>query len=268
MGQRPAKRRRADIADQTGNISSVVYNNTPTTTMERASKFTLSGGFVSAGSHLQVLGEQLSNQTRGEIKSASINEKAKGSKKAIKSPATSQGTLLGFLGKQEPQRETKPAPIVDEYREEKTRAIAQLHRQRNTTSEGLMQLTPQNDSETLPPLFSGHRLGTAAALSRPNVNRIQGKQDDNYVFLSSSPPRAKQPRILAEPAPEVPSPGLTAKPAIMSLVRPARTMHTTSMSIAQGSTGAKKTLGVKRSMNGWANRTTQPFVPPTRKKES
>ncbi|KAF7959121.1 hypothetical protein EAE96_002638 [Botrytis aclada] len=267
MGQRPAKRRRADTADQKGDISSVVYNNTPTTTMERASKFTLSSGFVSAGSHLQVLGEQSSNQI-SEIKSASTNEKAKGSKKSIKGPATGQGTLLGFLGRQEPQRETNPAPIVDQYREEKTRAIAQLHRQRNTTSEGLMQLSSQNDSETLPPLFSGHRLGTAAALSRPNINRIPEKQDDNYVFLSSSPPRAKQPRILPEPMPAVPPPGLTPKPAIMSLVRPARTMHTTSMSIAQGSSSAKKTLGVKRSMNGWANRTTQPFVPPTRKREN
>ncbi|KAF7949381.1 uncharacterized protein EAE97_002890 [Botrytis byssoidea] len=268
MGQRPAKRRHADIADQAGSISSVFYNNTPTTTMGRASKFTLSSEFVSAGSHLQVLGEQSSNQTRSEIKSSSTIEKTKGSKRSIKDPATGQGTLLGFLGKQEPPKETKPAPIVDDCREEKIRAVAQLHRQRNTTSEGLVQLTSQNDSETLPPLFSGHRLGATAALSRPNVNRIQEKQDDKYVFLSSSPPRAKQPRILAEPAPEDPAPGLTAKPAMMSLVRPARTMHTTSMSIAQGSGGAKKTLGVKRSMNGWVNRTTQPFVPPTRKREN
>ncbi|KAK6613846.1 ATP-dependent DNA helicase srs2 [Botrytis cinerea] len=249
MGQRPAKRRRADIADQAGNISSVVYNNTPMTTMERASRFTLSGGFVSAGTHLQVLDEQSSNQTRGEIKSASAVEKTKGSKKSIKGPATSQGTLL-----------------VDEYREEKARAIAQLHRHRNTNSEGPLQLSAQNDSEILPPLFSGHRLGTAAVLSRPKANRIQEKQDDSYVFLSSSPPRAKQPRITAEPTPAVSAPGLTAKPAILSLVRPARTLHTTSMSIAQGSNGVKKTLGVKKKYEWLGQSNNAAFRSPNQKK--
>ncbi|KAF7878835.1 hypothetical protein EAF04_000038 [Stromatinia cepivora] len=266
-GQRPPKRRRVDATDQTGNVSGVVYNNTPMTTMERVSNFTLGGGFVSASSHLQVLGEQSSNQTIGEIKSTSTKGTVKSSKNSFKGPANGQGTLLGFLGKQEPQKEIKPAPIVDEFRETKIRASAQLHRHRSNTPIGLIQSPSQNGDETLPPLLTGHRLGTGATLSRPNISRIQGRQNDSYVFLSSSPPRAKQPSTVIEPAPDVPVPGLTAKPAIMSLVRPARTLHTTSMAIAQGSGGVKKTLGVKRSMNGWGNRTTQPFVPPTRKRE-
>lgn len=66
MGQHPPKRQRVDTPDRTGNVSSVAYNNTSRTTMERASSFTLSSGFVSAGSHLQVLGEQPSNQSIGE----------------------------------------------------------------------------------------------------------------------------------------------------------------------------------------------------------
>ncbi|KAJ8069675.1 hypothetical protein OCU04_000103 [Sclerotinia nivalis] len=267
-GQRPPKRRRFDATDQTGNVSGVVYNNTPMTTMERVSNFTLGGGFVSASSHLQVLGEQSSNQTIGEIKSTSTKGTVKSSKNSFKGPPNGQGTLLGFLGKQEPQKEIKPAPIVDEFRETKIRASAQLHRHRNNTPVGMMQSPSQNEGETLPPLLTGHRLGTGAALSRPNINRIQGKQNDSYIFLSSSPPRAKQPSSVTEPAPDVSVPGLTAKPAIMSLVRPARTLHTTSMAIAQGSVGVKKTLGVKRSMNGWGSRTTQPFVPPTRKREN
>lgn len=267
-GQRPPKRRRVDTTDQMGNVSGVVYSNTPMTTMERVSNFTLGGGFVSAGSHLQVLGEQSSNQTIGEARSASTKGTIKSSKISSKGPPNGQGTLLGFLGKQEPQKEIKSAPIVDEFRETKIRASVQLHRHRNNTPAEVMQSPSQNDGETLPPLLTGHRLGTGAALSRPNNNRIEGKQNDSYIFLSSSPPRAKKPSTNFEPVPDAPVPGLTAKPAIMSLVRPARTLHTTSMAIAQGSGGVRKTLGVKRSMNGWGSRTTQPFVPPTRKREN
>ncbi|CAD6441465.1 169529b8-d927-47b7-9f27-ac7ac4464829 [Sclerotinia trifoliorum] len=266
--QRPPKRRRLDTKDQMGNVSGVFYNNTPMTTMERVSNFTLGGGFVSAGSHLQVLGEQSSNQTIGEMRSTSTKGTVPCSKNSFKGPPNGQGTLLGFLGKQEPKKEIKPAPIVDEFRETNIRASAQLHRHRNNTAVGMMQSPSQNEDETLPPLLTGHRLGTGAALPRPSINRIQGEQNDSYIFLSSSPPRAKQPSIDTEPAPDVPVPGLTAKPAIMSLVRPARTLHTTSMAIAQGSGSVKKTLGVKRSMNGWGSRTTQPFVPPTRKREN
>lgn len=175
---------------------------------------------------------------------------------------------MGFLGKQEPQKKIKSVPTTEERRGEKISAHVQLHRHRNTVPKDVLPLQSQIESETLLPLLNGHRLGTGAALSRPNINRIQETQDNNYVFLSSSPPRSKQPSTVIEPAPVVPAPGLIAKPAIMSLVRPARTLHTTSMAIAQGSGGVKKTLGVKRSMNGWTNRTAQPFVPPTRKKEN
>ncbi|KAI9650260.1 ATP-dependent DNA helicase srs2 [Ciborinia camelliae] len=262
MGQRPPKRRRTDRADQAGNVSSVNYNNTSATTMERASNFTLGGGFVSAGSHLQFLGEQPSNQTIGKNKSTSTIGKTKSVKNAFHSPPNGQGTLLGFLGKQ------KPPPTIDVPKEEQSSVSAPLHRHRNTTAKGLMQLPSQNEGENLPSPFTRHRIGTGGPLSRPNITRVQEKQKDSYVFLSSSPPRAKQHNPVIEPESGIPASGLTTKPPIMSLVRPARTLHTTSMAIAQESGGVKKTLGVRRSKNGWVNRTTQPFVPPLRKREN
>ncbi|KAB8301983.1 hypothetical protein EYC80_005437 [Monilinia laxa] len=255
MGQRPLKRRRADTEEQTTNISSVIYSNTSATTMERSSNFTMSGGFVSPASHLHVLDEKVSNRPIDESKSTI--GKFKSSKNACKGPPNSQSTILGFLGKQDPRKKTKSVPIVDEFQEQRIRPSVQIHRHRNIG-------VSQDGEETLPPLLTGHRIGAGGALSRPNSTRVQAKQEDNYVFLSSSPPKAK-PQI--KPEPSLPIPGLTAKPAIISLVRPARTLHTTSIAMAQGPSSSRRTLGTRRSINGWSNG-SKPFTPPSRKREN
>ncbi|KAA8577342.1 hypothetical protein EYC84_007305 [Monilinia fructicola] len=183
--------------------------------------------------------------------------KFKSSKSSSKGQPNSQSTLLGFLGKQEPRKDIKTVPIVHEFQEERIRPNVQLHRHRNT-------VMSQDGDETLPPLLTGHRIGAGGALSRPNITRVQEKQEDSYVFLSSSPPKGKRP---IGPESNVPAPGLTAKPAIMSLVRPARTLHTTSMAMAQGSSSSKRTLGTRRSVNGWSNG-SKPFIPPSRKRDN
>lgn len=257
VGQRPLKRRRADTAEQTGNVSRVIYSNTSATTMERSSNFTMSGGFVSAAAHLHVLDKKPSNLPISESKPTSTMGKFKSSKSSSKGQPNSQSTLLGFLGKQEPRKDIKTVPIVHEFQEERIRPNVQLHRHRNT-------VMSQDGDETLPPLLTGHRIGAGGALSRPNITRVQEKQEDSYVFLSSSPPKGKRP---IGPESNVPAPGLTAKPAIMSLVRPARTLHTTSMAMAQGSSSSKRTLGTRRSVNGWSNG-SKPFIPPSRKRDN
>lgn len=261
MGQRSLKRRRSDTGDQMGDVSRVTYQKTSGTTMQKSSTFTLGGGFVNAGSHLRVLNEQQSNQSIRKTESLPTAENPKASIKRPKSPPTGQGTLLGFLGKKAPEKEIKPPQIVDRFQEEAIPSNAQLHRPRNLAPDGLVQSPSHSDDEILPPLLTGHRLPTGKALSRPDITRVQSKQTDSYVFLSSSPPRAKQPSPVMET-----DPGLTAKPAIMSLVRPASTLHTTtSMAISQGSGNRKKTLGLRRGNNGWSKPAMQPFTPPTRK---
>ncbi|RAL63118.1 hypothetical protein DID88_004201 [Monilinia fructigena] len=131
MVQRPLKRRRANTEEQTGNISSVIYSNTSTTTMERSSNFTMSGGFVSAASHLHV-DEKVSKRPNQSKQIDLNNGEIQKLQNTCKGPPNSQGTLLGFLGKQEPRKEIKPVPIVDEFQEERIRPSVQLHRHRNT----------------------------------------------------------------------------------------------------------------------------------------
>ncbi|KAM3086870.1 ATP-dependent DNA helicase srs2 [Clarireedia jacksonii] len=269
MGQRLPKRRRTETHEP-GNVSSSLYNVTPTTTMDMASRFTSNTGFMSAGSHLKILAEQTPNQTIAEVnpKRHQVAVTAKNLAKARKGVSENQGTLLGFLGKPEPPKYNKQESTNPEV--ERAKFNADLHRPRNNGSCEDMRppALPHKEDITLPTLLGAHRPGASAPLLRPGSIQSQVTQKDDYIFLSSSPPSAKQPIRHIEPDPVASSPGLTAKPAIISLVRPARTLHTTSMSLAQGAPTTKKTLGVKRSMNGWSNRQTQPFVPPTMKKRN
>jgi len=134
----------------------------------------------------------------------------------------------------------------------------------------LDQVLPQNPlvskATTIPIQLSSHKLPTKAAPfkrpraafeERPSPNRKR------YVYLSSSPTRdsGESPSIapvIDENASTSKIPvkdGTTASTAHpISLTRPATTMHITSMAmLRQGGTG-RKTLGVRRTMNGWDNR--------------
>ncbi|KAI9810040.1 MAG: hypothetical protein M1827_006738 [Pycnora praestabilis] len=115
---------------------------------------------------------------------------------------------------------------------------------------------------------------------RPRVTPLQGRprpslrQCDHmpkqYVFLSSSPPplehlseeaeATKSSETLSKPAALVKHPiGVTAS-SYSNNIRPATTMHMTSMAQFQAIDKApRRTLGVRRSINGWANRGTQPL---------
>ncbi|KAH7330373.1 hypothetical protein BKA65DRAFT_509268 [Rhexocercosporidium sp. MPI-PUGE-AT-0058] len=53
---------------------------------------------------------------------------------------------------------------------------------------------------------------------------------------------------------------------MLSLIRPPTSKHETTVSMLQNGNGARKTLGVKRSMDGWASRKGQSFKPPTMKR--
>jgi DNA helicase-2/ATP-dependent DNA helicase PcrA len=268
MGQRLPKRRRTET-NEPRDVTSSLYNATPTTTMDMASRFTSNTGFISAGSHLKVLAEQAPNQTVADNPGRPrVAVTTKHLAKARKGVSENQGTLLGFLGKPEPPKYVSQQLVNPDA--EKARLNTDLHRPRNTGSLQVMRppALPDKEDIELPSLLGAHRPGTSAALLRPGSIRSQATEKHDYIFLSSSPPSAKQSIRHIDPDPVAPPPGLTAKPAIMSLVRPARTLHTTSMSLVQAAPTTKKTLGVKRSMNGWSNRQTQPFVPPTMKKRN
>ena len=277
MGQRPAKRQRIELGCSTSNIeerSTIEWQGGYVTTMEGASKFTsatmtLKAEFGTARSHLRVLNEQSVNCAIEKEKPEVVPEVPK-SKLATKHKSKFsevQGTLHAFLGKPGPQAAQRPAPIAQDLENmDKIKSVSAdftrcINQPRRPTTSAHISIAPD---------LASHRLTTGQPATRPRQGiRIDEQKKNDYVFLSSSPPRAKAPT--PEPEPEEclkpPPRGLTSNPSILPLIQPSTTvqvssLHTTRMSMLQ-STTMKRTLGVKRSMNGWGDRKGQAFIPPT-----
>jgi DNA helicase-2/ATP-dependent DNA helicase PcrA len=279
MGQQAPKRRRVELGRSISDLEEGTERNWKpmyATTMDRASSFTaaavgigMKSGFVSAGCHLQVLKEQSVNMSLQDTEDVEMPSKRKMAEKKSKS-LEGQGTLLGFLGKPEPK---KLIPI--KHPEPQHPPSTQF-----STSRTLNQPRPAalyTATTTIDPSLSTHRLNRTSTNIRlrqppPSQTEQQSKRND-YVFLSSSPPRPKHP-IVEEPV--EPPPGLVAKPPLLPLIPPPSvSMHETSIERLKAGNGGSglggkgKTLGVRRSMNGWAARKgggSGGFVPPVMKR--
>jgi len=277
MGQQAPKRRRIELGRFTSKLEEGPERNwkpTYVTTMDRASSFTsaavtLKTGFVSAGSHLQVLKEQSVN-VGGLQDIEDIEKQPKKISETQKSNLLEgQGTLFGFLGKPEHQKKTVPAPKDLEASKSQHAASTQFSAARTFSQARATSIYAEPTS--IDPSLAIHRLGTASTTIRPRqTTHIEPETRNDYVFLSSSPPRPKHSAVQKEPVVEK-HPELVAKPPLLPLIRPPITMHETSvekLKTMSGNGRGVKTLGVRRSMNGWASRkgNSGGFVPPTMKK--
>jgi DNA helicase-2/ATP-dependent DNA helicase PcrA len=282
MGQQAPKRRRVELGRSASNLEGVEKNWKPqyATTMERASNFTSAAltstiGFVSAGSHLQVLKEQSVNSvicfSQGPGTSRDQTDR-KLVKQNIKRPK-GQGSLIGFLGK--PDAETEPKAMKHSAQG------SEISKSRQNLPNNAFHMagkpltnrvsTGSTESIGIDPSLTNHRVCMGAP-TRPRQSHPIMEQEtrNNYIFLSSSPPRPTKELLPREDNAEgsIPKPPPLICPT-KSLDRPAVSMHETSISLLQNqkSTGLNnRTLGVKRSMNGWSSRKGQGFVPPTMKR--
>lgn len=265
---RAQKRQKVELSRSMSNIEQVPERNwkpTFATTMDRASSFTASSmtsktGFVSAGSHLQILNEQ-------SINTPLVVEKEKPkARKTMSKVAPSQGNLMAFLG--------KPGPIVEpptlpSKSSKKQVATSQISTAVPSSFNKARTSTSIPEVHGIAPDLASHRVGTSkfGARLKPTTREPESHPRNDYVFLSSSPPRPSKSTI-QEP-PEPPKSGLTTKPPLMSLIRPALSTHTTTHTTSMDKLGAtKKTLGVKRRADGgWENRSNKEstFRPPIMK---
>lgn len=268
MGQ-AQKRRKVELGRSMSDVEQVPERNwkpTFSTTMDRASSFTAPSmtsktGFVSAGSHLQVLNEQ-------SINAPPVVEKEKPkARKTTSKVASNQGNLMAFLGKPEPIVEPLSLPTKMSKKQVVT---SQASAPVPITFNQARTSTSLPESHGIAPDLAFHRVGPSKFGSRLKPTREPESHPRNdYVFLSSSPPRPAKPSIQETPA-EPPKPlGLTSKPPLMSLIRPALSTHTTTHTTSMDKLGAhKKTLGVKRRVDGgWENRSNKgsAFRPPVMK---
>jgi DNA helicase-2/ATP-dependent DNA helicase PcrA len=246
------------------------------------------GGFTTAGRHMSTLRTTMSEahdfswpsmtfnfedpanlhpffgagQVLGSSKFESTNRKA--SKDEPKAKAVKQGQGKGSLANFFIQSTSKPTDFA--AAEPTLPTIAATYRL----------------PDSVPQQFSSHGLSTKAlTIKRPRVvldEKTSPNRKKHYVFLSSPPnredvePAGKQrssagsgedPVCLSngDTAPDPPIARTTDDNLLRNLVksesayRPAKTMHTTSMSALHNNNApVRKTLGVRRTMNGWDSR--------------
>lgn len=273
-GQMPAKRRRVEFGRSNSDVDQASKDTAllPTISLHRASTSTVGSSyqktaFISGGS-LLALNEQSVNSTIGSKR----EEEAEGVPKVkVTGPGRqksktmeSQGTLHGFLGKADPRPPKRTVPSNERFESSKdsrsvsapcfiTKSVKQLDT--STSTSGFPYLAPA---------LATHRIGVGKGTRpKPGLQAEQHKRND-YVFLSSSPPRPSKSPEKPVGVPDKPT-SLSTRPPLMPLIRPATCMHTTTIAALQGGV-PKKTLGVKRSMAGWPSQKGSGFVPPTMKR--
>lgn len=264
-GQRPPKRQRIELGVSSGNADSRQHNNWRgdyNTTMGSASTFTIASttlepGFVSAGTHLLRVGNQ--TPTNEASTKPTINRR------------DGQDTILTFFGKpNNSRREARISHSGDTNKPNKSSMLPDIRPVATADKSIGPTGIPQNFSKSQPhnisPTLANHRLSSTLPSCQPRKITLADQQEKRkaYVFLSSSPPRAAISEEVDENKPA--GTDINAGPSILPHTRPATTMHTTSVSLLNQSVPQRRTLGVKRSMNGWSNRKSQAFVPPTMKR--
>ena len=248
-------------------LSSVVGAST---TMQNSSNFSCSG-FVSATSQLHHLNQQKESEARGKSISSSARNK----------PALSQatqGNLMDYLNKDMrilpiPSEPVLPRSLADDT---KVGFVSHTHwthinGPNSAASSGSastrMSLGEHESVQriplaSIPPTLSAHRLPNKTNMSRPQLQTTGDEPSrKQYIFLSSSPPHNDTLYEEAECADKVPT--HTQSSIGTSNMQPAKTLHVTSVTQVRTAPKApKRTLGVRRSMNGWAGRPNQGFSIP------
>nr|POE77627.1 atp-dependent dna helicase srs2 [Quercus suber] len=219
--------------------------NSPAITMLQQAGFstasaTLKAGFVSAADRYEELIQEsrLKNVDRrtAQVSRNQEQEKPKSRKRQI----DGQSTLGGFFGKRAkalPDKEDNSMPPVHlpPAKEPDATPMSELHNFQCSSREA----TGKRNT------IIQHKPRIAPLLNRPFPKRPvtpdeQENGNSRYFFLSSSPPRLAGENDRDE----------QKQPVQPVESRPASTFHKTTMSVQQGMP-KRRTLGMKRSLNGW-----------------
>lgn len=252
-GEPPFKRRRSD-QNQPAQTASSTYISASTYTMNNRSNFsiplTVSAGFSTAREHLatQKIAQPPSDKCPGS--------KATGIRTVERKAGLTQGSISSFFGQPPSKNEAS------------SRKVSVSHQSLETTHHNPMKSTNIGQGPavapkyTIPPALAKHRIQPhALPLSRP---ALEASESSRYTWLVDSSTATKVPEVKHQEDNEITvedrtgwvSDRIKKSSSSIASVRPATTYHTTTMSIVrqQGSTTGRKTLGIRRSMNGWADR--------------
>ena len=254
------------------------------TTMQNSSAFSYNG-FISATSQLHQT--ELLNGVDASEDAPKL--KSRGRPTSVQA---GQGTLASFWAKgdrlgNQSQRPTVGQAIAEELGSDLSTYdphSAHILNQKSSASVTAEPVfTPIEDLEhmkrrplaSIPQSLAAHRLPTFSKINRPSLDeRSDALPKKQYVFLSSSPPQEALQRGAEEPVREVRNFQVThglevgGETSVGCDLKPLKTMHATSISEIQSAPqNPIRTLGVRRSMNGWTAERKQGFsVPKIRNK--
>lgn len=279
-------------------ITNTVCSIGSTTTMQNSSRFTLhtESGFISAAAQLQEDEQErqkdqvtkiTSKGKKGSLISAKVGRTpmaAPGDCLKASYHPSSQGSLINFFGKETSDRTPQGATtnsgtvavleIIDPIEHHGDRELpgqgTTLRARAAGPIENIRDAASRRPLASIPSALGNHKLRPTNNIGRPCRPTTNNDQPSKpYVFLSSSPPPLE---IVVEKAEaknedQLHSIAITGKAQLNvqmenknNHVRPAATFHTTSVAQVQAAPNIhKKTLGVRRSMTGWANRAKRGF---------
>lgn len=282
LDERPERPLPNQLSPSTSNITGY------SVTMQNATTFSVSStsihsGFTSAGAHLQDLAQRKTGRATEIDEDTFSPIRSTGNKKNIASikhnrneeltrPRHGQGTLMHFFApftksgdtlKENPVRETSPPQLLASRQHGMLPKSPDVARPFSQSREPMLPI---------PQPLAAHRLRSAPIPTRP-PNIPQGPEIKHYPFFSSSPPPAES---LIE---EAEAGGTNVSEVDRSHKRDrteaisqgfdgrlATTFHVTTTTQVRYAQVTTKTLGVRRSMNGWTNRGGRSFSVPGRTK--
>ena len=277
--ERVAKRQRMDGSEPVESLaeSRTTYMLTTTggaTTMQNSSSFSYNGksGFISAASQLQHIEKEKSmyggcNALLGEsIPPSKANKYNK-----PRPQQEHQRNLMSLWGGKKDNAKTEGAVSLEILEEEDyQKAVRASMETVAHASNDRSYVTPREPLSALPQAFAAHRLPVTSSLTRPALT-VDGDEPakKQYVFLSSSPPpeQGVSQAVEVQDEDEMPLSPMSRLNEIdkSTDIRPATTFHSTTVSqVLAASRAPKKTLGVRRSMNGWSTKAPQGFSVPRR----
>lgn len=267
----PVKRRRVDVK------AAVSNHTTPLLTISQAiysiSTTTIGSGFVSAGKRMQELKELEATSTRpskdGENQSQrswGTSQEQASTKRTLKKHLAGQGSLLSFFGKPSSSAPARTSPTIvtenssaenseihERARASKQQVPARLHSTSNAQGADALPVAP-----SISQYLTARRVRENTKTGRPSkISHEDEAESKPHILMSSSP---------VHPDAENRNPDTVAHRALPTDdFRPAASFHTTSIAQCRDQTQQqRKTLGTRRSLQGWSARPNRPFAIPKR----
>ena len=241
------------------------------TTMQSSSSFSYNGksGFISAASQLQHIENDKSlyassNALPGESKRPS---KANSDNK-LRPQQEQRRNLISLWGGDKHDAKNQESVSLEMLEEDYQKAVRASMETLAQASNDRSHVAPREPPSAIPQALAAHRLPLTSSSTRPALT-TDGDEPakKQYIFLSSSPPPVQgvPEAVEVQIKDNMPTCSMghlneNVKPTEGRL---ATNFHTTTVSQVQATSGApKKTLGMRRSMNGWSTRTSHGFSVP------